>query len=346
MPITLPTISKPDQDARNAATARNRILTKPRGALGRIEELMIQLAGCQGRTEPSCQQVHILIFAADHGVAARGVSPFPQAVTAQMCANFASGGAAISVLAHELGATLSVIDAGVATPLPADLPIVHAPVALGTADFVSGPAMSAEQCDAALGLGMAQARAACEAGCELLIAGEMGIGNTTSAACLLSLLSGLPSAATVGAGTGAKGPVLASKLQAVDLALERVGQCDARGALEQVGGFEIAAMAGAMLQAAACRCPVLVDGFIAGSAAAVAVGLNPALSDYLVFAHLGSERGHRALLGLLKAKPLLELELRLGEGSGAALAVPLLRHACALLSGMATFEDAGVSDGK
>ena len=220
MPAPLPHPAAPDAAARAAAAARNARLTKPPGALGRLEAVMLQLAGSQGRALPSCQRVAILVFAADHGVAARGVSAFPPAVTAQMCHNFAAGGAAISVLARSLGAELTVVDAGVAGGLDPALPMVHAPIAAGTADFVDAPAMTPDQADAALALGIAQAEAAVARGGELLVPGEMGIGNTTSAAALLAALAGLAAAAAVAAGTGAAGAVLARKLDAVQAGLE------------------------------------------------------------------------------------------------------------------------------
>jgi len=337
-----PDIPQPDPAAVEAARRRHDRLTKPPGSLGRIEDLGCRLAGIQARATPRCDRVAVLIFAADHGVAARGVSAFPQAVTAQMLANFAAGGAAIGVLARQLDAELEVVDAGVAHRVDPALPIVHARIADGTTDLATGPAMDPEQSTAALDLGAARARRACERGCELLVPGEMGIGNTTAAAALLACLGPAPVAECIGRGTGIDDEGLARKRAAVDAAVRRHAGDDPFAVLAGCGGFEIAAMSGAMLAAAARRVPVLVDGFIAGVAALAACRLAPACREHLIFAHRGAEHGHRRLLELLDADPLLDLDLRLGEASGAALAVPLLRAACALLAEMATFDEAGV----
>jgi nicotinate-nucleotide--dimethylbenzimidazole phosphoribosyltransferase len=340
---SLPSIPPLDANAGERARHRHAQLTKPPGSLVRIEDLGCQLAAIQGRVPPRCEQVAIIVFAADHGVAAQGVSAYPSAVTAQMVANFARGGAAISVLARQLAATVTVVDVGVASPLEPGLAIVPARIADGSADLSREPAMSAEHCAQALAVGASQAEIACDGGCDCLVVGEMGIGNTTSAAALLAALSAAPIADCIGRGTGIDSAALQRKHAAVAAACRRHAGADPLALLAGCGGYEIAAMVGAMLAAASRGRVVLVDGFIAGVAALLACRLVPACRERLVFAHLGAEHGHRRLLAELAADPLLALDLRLGEGSGAALAVPLLRAACAVLAEMATFDQAGVS---
>ena len=323
-----------DEAVRAAALARQAQLTKPPGSLGRLETLAVTLAAMQGRTLPRIQQPWISIFAADHGVAAEGVSAFPQAVTQQMLANFVGGGAAISVLAREAGATLEVVDVGTLARLPV-AGVIQAQVGCCTANFCQQPAMRAAQAHAALDAGAAACARAQAAGADLFIGGEMGIANTTTAAALACALLGLPGAALAGAGTG------------IDRALALHGLAaapsDPLQALCAVGGFEIGALAGAYLAAAQAGLPVLVDGFICSAAALLAVRLNPGARDWMLFAHASAESGHAAILHALDAQPLLVLDMRLGEASGAAAAIPLLRLACALHAGMATFAEAGVA---
>lgn len=335
-----------DEHVVQQARERQQQLTKPAGSLGPLEAVAIQLAGLQGRLKPAVEQVWIAIFAADHGVVAEGVSPFPQEVTGQMLHNFVSGGAAISVLARQLAAQLEVIDLGSAT-LATDLPGVrHLHIAKGTANFVSGPAMTREQCLAALQAGHASALRAKAAGAELFIGGEMGIGNTTAAAALAGALLDAPVAALVGAGTGLDAAGISHKAQVIQRALAFHGALgdDPLRALTCVGGLEIAALVGAYLACGQQGVAVLVDGYICSVAALIAVRLNPSLQPWLLFAHQGAEPGHRLVLAALHGAPLLDLGLRLGEGSGAALAVPLLRLACALHGQMATFAEAAVAD--
>jgi nicotinate-nucleotide--dimethylbenzimidazole phosphoribosyltransferase len=328
-----------------SAVARQGQLTKPAGSLGELESLVIQLAGLQGRERPQVSQVWIALFAADHGVVAEGVSAFPQAVTGQMLRNFAAGGAAISVLARELGARLEVFDLGLAEPIE-QLPGVHQrPIAPGTANFTLHPAMTRGEVLAALLAGAEAAQVAADAGCELFIGGEMGIGNTTSACALGSLLTGLDPGRLVGAGTGLDAPGIERKLAVVrrGLFLHWAAQSDPFEALRCVGGLEIAALTGAFLKAAQCGVAVLVDGYITTAAALCAVRLNPSVRPWLLFAHRSAEPGHRLLLDALDARPLLDLGMRLGEGSGAAVAVSLIRSACALHAQMATFAEASVA---
>lgn len=336
----------PDMNAAEAARRRQAVLTKPPGSLGRLEMLAIELAGQQGRERPSVERVRITVFAADHGVCAEGVSAFPQSVTTQMVHNFAAGGAAISVLARCTGATLEVVDVGTVSP-PGPLPgVLDARIAPGTDNLAVAPAMTAAQLAQALQAGEDAAVRAAADDMDLFIGGEMGIGNTTSAAAVACALLSAAPASLVGRGTGVDDAGLARKRDAVARGLARHGSNqDPLAVLGSLGGFEIAALAGAMLGCARRRIPVLVDGSIVSVAALAAVRLKPELSAWLHFSHLSEEAGHRLVLEALDAQPLLNLGMRLGEGSGAAIALPLLQAACRLHSGMASFEEAGVADG-
>jgi nicotinate-nucleotide--dimethylbenzimidazole phosphoribosyltransferase len=335
-----------DAQAYEQAAARQQQLTKPAGSLGQLENVAVQLAGLQGRVKPSLNQLWIAIFAGDHGVVAEGVSAFPQEVTGQMLHNFVSGGAAISVLARQLGAQLEVVDLGTVTP-SLNLPGVrHLNIGAGTQNFVNGPAMTQTQGELALEAGRDSVRRAIAAGAELFIGGEMGIGNTTAASALACALLDCPVAHLAGPGTGLNAAGVSHKAQVIEraLALHAAQRGDGLQTLFNLGGFEIAALVGAYLACAQEGMAVLVDGFICSVAALVAVRLNPACRDWLLFGHRGAEPGHRHVLEALKAEPLLDLGLRLGEGSGAALAVPLLRLACDLHGQMATFAEAAVAD--
>ncbi len=335
-----------DEDCRARALGHQNRLTKPPGSLGGLEQLAVSLAAQQSRDKPGMDRIRILVFAADHGVCAEGVSAFPQAVTGQMIANFAGGGAAISVLAQSLDAELEVINLGTVEPPPADDGVVDETIAPGTGNSAREPAMSREQLETALAAGQRAVERAVQAGSELLIGGEMGIGNTTSAAALACALLDEKPESLVGPGTGLDDQGLAHKMEVVRLMLQRSASADdPLTLLAQVGGFEIAALTGAFLAAGQRRLPVLVDGFIVTAAALVAVRMQPGLRDWLHFAHGSAEPGHRRLLAALEAEPLLDLDMRLGEGTGAASAVPLMRLACDLHNCMARFEEAGVSDG-
>jgi len=326
-----------------AARLRHRIdhLTKPLGSLGRMEALMLQIGLLQGRIEPRLEQPQAIVFAADHGLAARGVSAYPAEVTAQMVENFLAGGAAISVLARLHGLALTIVDAGVRAPIVARAGLVSRPVARGTADALEGPAMTPAQCVQALELGREVVRS--RPG-NALVLGEMGIANTSAAALIAARLTGAPLARCVGRGTGLDDAALARKLGVLEQVAARHAEAtQPLDVLAAVGGFEIAALAGAMLQAASERRLVVIDGFIVGAALLVAHALQPAVLQACVFAHRSHEAGHALLLDHLGAEPLLALELRLGEGSGAALAWPLVTGAIALLNGMASFDSAGVS---
>ncbi|AUG03595.1 MULTISPECIES: nicotinate-nucleotide--dimethylbenzimidazole phosphoribosyltransferase [Pseudomonas] len=335
-----------DTQALEAAQSRQQQLTKPAGSLGQLERVAVQLAGLQGRVKPGLEQLWIAIFAGDHGVVAEGVSAYPQAVTGQMLHNFVSGGAAISVLARQLRARLEVVDLGTVTP-GLNLPGVrHLNLGAGTRNFVEGPAMTQAQGEQALQAGRDSVLRAVEQGSELFIGGEMGIGNTTAASAVACALLDIPVAHLAGPGTGLDAAGVSHKAQVIERALSRhaAQRGDALQTLFNLGGFEIAALVGAYLACAQEGVAVLVDGFICSVAALVAVRLNPECRPWLLFGHRGAEPGHRHILQTLEAEPLLDLGLRLGEGSGAALAVPLLRLACDLHAQMATFAEAAVAD--
>lgn len=335
-----------DTQAFEQARIRQQQLTKPAGSLGRLEQVAVQLAGLQGRVKPTLDLPWIAIFAGDHGVVAEGVSAFPQEVTGQMLHNFVTGGAAISVLARQLGARLEVVDLGTVTP-SLDLPGVrHLHIGAGTQNFVNGPAMTQAQGEQALQAGRDSVLRAVAQGAELFVGGEMGIGNTTAASAVACALLDCPVSHLTGPGTGLNAAGVSHKAQVIEraLAVHAAQRGDALQVLLCLGGFEIAALVGAYLACAQEGVAVLVDGFICSVAALVAVRLNPACRDWLLFGHRGAEPGHRHVLAALAAEPLLELGLRLGEGSGAALAVPLLRLACDLHGQMATFAEAAVAD--
>lgn len=321
--------------------------TKPLGSLGRLEALALRIGQVLGTEAPALLQPQMLVCAGDHGLAAKGVSAFPSDVTWQMVENFLAGGAAVSVLARQHGLQLTVVDCGVARPIAqretapgAPRLLVHK-VAPGTADASVGPAMTAEQCAQAIANGMDVVRGL--PGNALLL-GEMGIGNTSVASLLLARLAGLPLAEVTGAGTGLDAAGIERKRAVLQQALD--ANADATtplAALAALGGYEVATLVGAVLQAAAERRVIVVDGFITSAAVLVASRLQPAVLQRCVFAHRSGERGHALMLAQMQAEPLLDLGLRLGEGSGAALAWPLLQSACAVLAEMASFESAGVA---
>ena len=320
--------------------------TKPLGALGRLEQLALRLGQIQGTESPMLQAPQMLVCAGDHGLAAKGVSAYPSDVTWQMVENFLAGGAAVSVLARQHGLQLTVADCGVAREVPAREAVPGAPrlvrcrVAAGTQDASVGPAMTEAQCAQALRNGMDIVRAM--PGNALLL-GEMGIGNTSVASLLLARLAGVPLAECTGAGTGLDAAGIARKQAVLEQALAaNAGATQPLEALAALGGFEVATLTGAVLQAAAERRVIVVDGFITCAAVLVAVRLAPAVLQRCVFAHRSGERGHGHMLQALQAQPLLDLGLRLGEGSGAALAWPLLESACRVLREMASFQAAGV----
>jgi nicotinate-nucleotide--dimethylbenzimidazole phosphoribosyltransferase len=327
-----------------AARAALDAKTKPRGSLGRLEDLAVRIAEIRGTPSPGPLRAAVVVAAADHGVADHGVSAYPREVTAQMLANFAAGGAAICVLARCAGADLHVFDLGVAGT---QVPGVHdLRVAAGTADLTVGPAMTGPQLERCLDAGLSVAAELDDEGIGIVALGEMGIGNTTSASALAAALLDLDPAAVCGRGTGVDDEGLARKVAAVRSALvaNRVDRRDARAVLAALGGFEIAFLAGVAIGAAERRLAVLLDGFITGAAALAAEGIRPGTRSAMVAAHRSPEPGHALVLDRLELEPLLDLRLRLGEGSGAALALPIVHAALAILDEMATFESAGVTD--
>lgn len=335
----------PSQARIDSARRRQDSLTKPPGSLGQLESLAIALCGQLDTEKPAVDRVQITVFAADHGVCEEQISAFPQSVTGQMIANFAAGGAAISVLATDLGAGLEVVNLGSVSPLADMSGVIDQRIAAGTANLAREQVMSEAQLAAALNAGDQAAQRAAARGVQLFIGGEMGIGNTTTAAALACALLGAAPGDLTGPGTGLSKHQLSHKTAVVERALARHG--DNRNpfsVLASLGGFEIAGLAGAFLGCAARGIPVLVDGFIASVAALAACHQQPALRPWLHFAHRSCEPGHNHVLAALEASPLLDLNMRLGEGSGAAVAVPLLRLACALHNGMASFAEAGVSE--
>jgi nicotinate-nucleotide--dimethylbenzimidazole phosphoribosyltransferase len=329
------------QDAKN----RQDLLTKPQGSLGRLEDLSIQLAGITGNPRPQINHKVVLVMAGDHGVVSEGVSAFPQEVTPQMVANFLNGGAAINVLSRHVGARVIVVDMGVAADLPANPGLLVRKTAYGTANIAQGPAMSEAQALACLESGAEICLGQIEAGLDILATGDMGIGNTTPSAAIAAAITGKPVEEITGRGTGLDDQGLQRKVHAIRSALE-VNKPDPANGLDvlvKVGGFEIGGLAGAILAAAANRRPVVIDGFISTAAAMIAVSLAPETRSYLIAAHTSMERGHHVMMEWLKVRPLLDLQMRLGEGTGAALAMSLVEASCKILDQMATFEEAGVA---
>ncbi len=334
------------EQSRGQARLRQSSLTKPAGALGRLEDIALDLAAMQGRECPSINEIFITVFAADHGVAAQAVSAFPQAVTGEMIKNFSRGGAAINVLAREIGAHLEVVNLGTIFELPSLEGVLARALGAGTFDLSIAPAMSADQLRKALVIGRDAASRATASGAHLFIGGEMGIGNTTSATALACALLNLPPADLTGPGTGLDSEGIAHKIGILQQALQRHEPSlgDPLECLRHLGGFEIAALVGTYISCAQSGLPVLVDGYISSVAALMATKLSPKTRNWLLFSHRSPEPGHALVLEALQARPLLDLGMRLGEGSGAAVAVPLLRAACALHADMASFAEAGISE--
>jgi len=323
---------------------RQKVLTKPSGALGDLEPLSVRLAGIFGTEKPDPRGIAVIVCAADHAVALEGVSAYPQAVTRGMVHNFLSGGAAVSALARGVGARVTVLNAGVLGVLEDALNLVNRPVKQGAANLKLEAAMTRAECLQALELGVEVARAEMAKGADFLIAGEMGIGNTTPAAALTARLLGLEVRAVTGRGTGVNDAQLEHKISVIETALSRSSTTDPLEVLCQFGGLEIAAMVGIMLEGAASKKAVLLDGFIAGAAALIADALSPHFREYLFASHLSAEGGHARQLEKLGLEPLLRLNMRLGEGSGAVLCAPLLLGAAATLREMATFAEASVEN--
>jgi nicotinate-nucleotide--dimethylbenzimidazole phosphoribosyltransferase len=335
-----------DMAAMAAARERQDSLTKPRGSLGRLEELSITLAGITGTSRPHVPRKAVIVLVGDHGVARAGVSAYPQEVTAQMVQNFLAGGAAINVLARRAGARVVVADLGVAADIPPHSAIVRKKIGYGTRNLADGPAMTLEEAVAAITAGIEIVDAEVDRGLDLVATGDMGIGNTTASSAIVAAIIERAVADVTGRGTGVDDEGWRRKVATIEHALEvnRPDPTDPLDVLAKVGGYEIAGLVGVILGAAARRLPVIVDGFISGTAALVATELCPRVRDYLIAGHMSVEIGHRLLLERLELVPLLNLNLRLGEGTGAVMAMHLVDDAVAVLDEMATFAEAGVSE--
>jgi nicotinate-nucleotide--dimethylbenzimidazole phosphoribosyltransferase len=327
------------------AEAHQASLTKPPGSLGRLEELANRVVAIQRSLTPKVERARVVVFAADHGVTAEGVAPYPSAVTGQMVANFLAGGAGVNALARVAGAEVQVVDVGVASDLGHVAGLHQRRVAAGTRNMAHERAMTRDQAERAIAAGLDMGRDAIEAGVDMIGLGEMGIGNSTAASAVTAALTGLPVASVTGRGTGADDAMLAHKINVVEQALRRhiPDPADACDVIMKVGGFELAGLAGVVLAAAAGRKVVVTDGFIATAGAALAVRMCPPAAEYIVAAHRSTEPGHAALLTMIGQEPLLDLRMRLGEGTGAALAFVVIRAAVAAFTEMATFASAGVS---
>ena len=329
-----------------AAQTRQNMLTKPAGSLGRLEELSIQIAGITGKAIPEINDKVIITMAGDHGVVAEGVSAFPQEVTPQMVLNFLHDGAAINVLAKHVGARITIVDMGVAADIEPHPLLVNKKIAKGTANITKGPAMSRADAKKAILAGVDVVEEEIEKGLDIVGTGDMGIGNTTPSAAIAAALTGIEPAKLAGRGTGVDDEGLKRKIDAIEraLAVNKPNPKDGLDILAKVGGFEIAGLVGVILGAAAKRKPVMVDGFISTAAAMLAVAIAPAVRPYLISAHRSQEYGHQQMVEWLGLKPLVDLDFRLGEGTGAALGISLAEAACKILANMATFADAGVTD--
>jgi nicotinate-nucleotide--dimethylbenzimidazole phosphoribosyltransferase len=334
-----------DTSAMRDARIRHDQLTKPQGSLGQLEELAVRLAGIVGRVRPRFPRKAVIVLAADHGVAVEGVSAYPQAVTAQMVQNFLAGGAAINVLARQAGARIVVADLGIVSDVPEHPNLIVKKIGPGTRPMNAGPSMSLQEALTAIAAGIEIVTAEAAKGLDLVATGDMGIGNTTAASAIVAAITGRPVADVTGRGTGIDEHRWYHKVATIEqaLAVNRPDPADPIDVLTKVGGYEIAGLVGVMLGAAAHRLPVIIDGFISGAAALIAAELCPAVRSYLIAAHTSVEVGHRILLERMELVPLLNLNLRLGEGTGAAIAMHLIDDAVAILDEMATFSEAEVS---
>ncbi|MDP3087896.1 MAG: nicotinate-nucleotide--dimethylbenzimidazole phosphoribosyltransferase [Methylotenera sp.] len=338
-------IPQPNQSLKNALVDKINNKTKPLGALGMLELVALQIGLIQQTLTPRLTRPAMLVFAGDHGIANEGVSPYPQAVTAQMVLNFLQGGAAINIFTTQNNMRLCVVDSGVNYLFPPNIGLIDAKIDMGTRNFLNESAMTHAQCEQSLTRGADIVRAKVAEGSNFFGFGEMGIGNTSSASCLMHIICGLPVKACVGRGTGLDDEGLEHKTNVLSQAIAHhaVNDNDSMQILATFGGFEIAMLTGAMLQAAEQQCVLLIDGYITTAALLVAAKLQPNILNYCVFSHCSDESGHQKMLDFLKVKPLLRMDLRLGEGSGAALAYPLVLAAVNFLNNMASFESAHVS---
>lgn len=343
--LSLPAIPAPDLQAARVVEQRQADLTKPTGSLGLLENLSVKIAAVSAKTRPDVSRKAIIVMAGDHGVAQEGVSAYPPEVTYQMVLNFLNGGAAINALARQAGARVTVVDVGVMGSFDPAPGLINRKVRPGTANMAKGPAMSREDAEAAVQAGLDAVNAEVKKGLDLVATGDMGIGNTTPSAAITAIMCGQPVSRVTGRGTGLDDQGLAAKIRVIEEAI-RVNQPDPKDAwdvLAKVGGLEIGGLAGVIIGAASNRIPVVIDGFISGAAALIAAGLAPDVKPYLIASHQSVELGHQAILAKLGLRPLMNLDLRLGEGSGAALAFHLVEAACRIVNEMATFSEAGVS---
>ncbi len=334
-----------DERAMELAQKRLDSLTKPLGSLGVLEEIAKKLAGITGNPQPKIGKKTVIVMAGDHGVVEEGVSAYPQEVTTQMVFNFLNGGAGINVLARHVGAEVKVVDVGVAAPLEA-LGLISCKVKMGTNNMAKGPAMSKEEAIKAIEAGIKVAEEVIKKGTDLLGVGDMGIGNTTPSSAILSVMGNLPVEEVVGRGTGINDERLKAKILAIKKAIEinKPNPEDALDVLAKVGGLEIGGIAGCIIGAAANRIPVVIDGFISGAAALIATGIVPETKDFMIASHVSAEQGHKKILELLGLKPILFMDMRLGEGTGATLAMNIVEAATKIVNEMATFQNAGVSE--
>ena len=343
---TIASIRPLDKTAMEKASARQGMLIKPQGALGRLEEISIRLAGIQRKAMPSIKNKAIITMAGDHGVVEEKVGNYPQEVTPQMVLNFVRGGAAINVLARQVGARVVVVNMGVAGDLPSDIPVVNKLVARGTRNIAKGPAMTEAQAIQAIEAGIDVVNAEIEKGLDIVGTGDMGIGNTTPSAAICAVMTGQAVAKVTGRGTGLSDEQLQHKIEVIERAIA-VNKADPKNGLEvltKLGGFEIGGIAGVILGAAARGVPVVVDGFISGAGALIAEALAPLSREYMFLGHLSVEPGHRIMADKLGLKPIVTLDLRLGEGTGAAIGIFIAETSTKLLAEMATFGEAGVSE--
>lgn len=344
--LTVKKIGTLDEKAMSEARTRQGNLTKPAGSLGQLEDISIQIAGIQGKGRPGIKNKAVIVMAADHGVVAEGVSAYPQEVTPQMVHNFLNNGAAINVISRQIGARILIVDMGVAADMPAHPNLLVRKVRHGTADMAQGPAMTEAEATAALEAGIEIVNDQAKPGLDIVGTGDMGIGNTTASAAICAVMTGKSPAEVTGRGTGIDDTQLKHKTAIIEKALQ-VNKPDVKqplSVLAKVGGLEIAGLAGVMLGAGALRIPVVIDGLISGAAALIAAGLAPDLKKFMIAGHMSVEPGHKVMLAHLGLKPLVNLGMRLGEGTGGALGIFLCETAVKTLTDMATFAEAGVSE--
>jgi nicotinate-nucleotide--dimethylbenzimidazole phosphoribosyltransferase len=344
--IQIPAIPTPNETNAEQARHRQNQLTKPTGSLGRLEDLSVQIASIQGTIKPDVSRKVVVVMAGDHGVTCEGVSAYPSDVTPQMVQNFLHGGAAINVLARQAGARVCVVDMGVAVDFPPNCGVIDCKVDYGTMNMAAGPAMTRQQAEQSLTRGMEIARQEIDRGADLIATGDMGIGNTTPSSAMAAIFTGMPVSQVTGRGTGIDDKGLSVKVAIIEKAIQvnKPDKDDPVDVLAKVGGFEIGGLAGLIIGSASRGVPVVVDGFISTAAALLAFEIAPEVRPYLIAAHRSVEIGQRAMLEKIGIEPLMDFNMRLGEGTGAALAFHVIEASVRILNEMSTFEDAGVSD--